>query len=376
MEQVFLAGCDAYDFDRIKRAVDLQFEALRLDALVRPGCNAVIKPNLVMRSGPDAAVATHPLVTAAVGRRLQELGASVTIAESSGGPYTPSALRGVFSACGYTRMAEEYGFALNTDCSHREVGAPDGKRSKAFQVISPILDADLVVDIAKLKSHCMTGMSGAVKNMFGVVPGLMKPELHCRFPEKDRFSEMLVDLCETVRPAVSIVDGVTAMEGNGPTGGSPRFVGALIAGVNPYCVDMVCAELMAMDPAEILMLKNAMERGLCPKDPGEIRVLGEEPRSFRVPDFKQPESKSSNFINYLPKFLRPAAAKLATPVPKIREKDCVGCGKCAESCPQHTIRVVGGKARIDYSNCIRCYCCHEMCPARAVDIRRFSLFRF
>ena len=175
-------------------------------------------------------------------------------------------------------------------------------------------------------------------------------------------------------PQISLVDGIMAMEGNGPSGGNSRFVGAVIAGKNPFAVDVVCARLMAMEPADIFMLRSGMERGICPKTIEEIDLLGELLDSLIVPDFLPPESKSGDFITRLPKFLRPLASKIATPIPKIRERDCIGCGKCAESCPQHTIAILQRKAKITYRECIRCYCCHEMCPAKAIDIKRFPLF--
>ena len=375
-EQVCLSACSGYDWEQLQATVAKQFQLLGLDALVRPGMKAVIKPNLVIRSGTDAGIATHPLVTAAVALRLRELGANVLVAESPGGPYTPAALKLIYSGCGYEEMSRQFDIPLNLDCSYREVQAPHGKRCRAFPVITPILDADIVIDIAKMKSHCMTMLSGAVKNLFGVVPGLMKPEFHCRFPEKPPFNEMLVDLCQLVKPTFCFVDGILAMEGNGPTGGKPRFMGALLAGRSPYAVDMVCASLMNMEPMNVLMLQEAAERGLCPTSLEEIQVLGEKVSSLRAEDFLQPESKTSNFIEKLPKFLQPMATRLATPYPKIRTKQCVGCGKCAESCPQHTVTVAGSpkKAKIDYSRCIRCYCCHEMCPAHVIDIKRLSLF--
>lgn len=379
MEEVYLSRCASYDFQALSEIIGAQLHALGAESLVRPGCKAVIKPNLVLKAGPESGVATHPLVVAAVGCWLKSLGAVVTIAESPGGVYTPASLKSVYTACGYVEMAEKYGLTLNYGCGFTETKAPQGKRSRLFDVIDPILQADLIVDAAKLKSHCMMGLSGASKNMFGSVPGLMKPELHCRFPEKEPFAEMLVDLCELVKPSLCIVDGITAMEGNGPTGGTARFGGVVLASRNPYAVDLVCAELINMRPETIPLLKNAMERGLCPKSLGEILVLGDSVAACKMADFKQPESKSSDFIDRLPERLRPLATKITTPYPKIRERDCVGCGKCAESCPQKTICFVkakkGRKARIDYSQCIRCYCCHEMCPERTVDIKRFSLFR-
>ena len=127
-----------------------------------------------------------------------------------------------------------------------------------------------------------------------------------------------------------------------------------------------------MRPEEILTLQNARARGLCADAP--LEVLGDPLDSVRVPDFKRARSSDVDFLARVPKAFRPLAKKIATPYPRIRRKSCVGCGKCAESCPQHTIAVRGGKAQIDYSKCIRCFCCHEMCPKHVIDIRRFSIF--
>ncbi len=377
-EKVYLSACAGYEWEPLRQAVAEQFQALELEKLVKPGCKAVIKPNLVVKAGPDSGIATHPLVTAAVALQLRELGAEVLIAESPGGLYTPSALKGIYAACGYDKMSREFNIPLNYDCTHREVQFPEGKRSRLFPIITPILEADLIVDIAKMKSHCMTMLSGAMKNLFGTVPGLMKPEFHCRFPEKPAFNEMLVDLCQLVKPSICFVDGIIAMEGNGPTGGRPRPMGVLAGSTSPYALDMACAAMMNMEPMDVLMLRDAASRGLCPQSLDEVEVLGQPLESFRAEDFLQPESKTSNFIEKLPKFMQPLATRIATPYPKIRTAKCIGCGKCAESCPQHTITVEGQprKAHIDYSQCIRCYCCHEMCPAHVIDIKRFSLFKF
>lgn len=375
MEQtVFLTSCPDYSPASLRRAVDQAFDTLAFSKLVFPGAKVLVKPNLLMKSKPDAAIITHPNVVAAVAGKIQELGGVVTIADSPGGLYHPTVLKNVYAASGYTEMAKEHGFTLNFDCSYADLAVPNGKRSKLFPVITPALQTDLIVDIAKLKSHCMTGMSGTVKNMFGVVPGLMKPELHCRFPDKAHFGEMLADLCEALAPKICFVDAVTAMEGNGPSGGTPRFVGALIAGANPFAVDVVCAHVMAMDPSRIFMLRSGMQRGICPENIDQITLLGTPLADLAVPDFLAPESKPTNFLTHVPKFLRPLATKITTPIPKIRERDCIGCGKCAESCPQHTIALEQHKAHIAYRECIRCYCCHEMCPVQAIDIKRFRLF--
>lgn len=375
-ERVCLSACETYQYEKIRAVLKEQFAALAVRELIKPGALAVLKPNLLARAAPDSAIVTHPLVTAAAASLLKDLGARVLVAESPGGPYTLGALKGIYKACGYAEMAQAYGVELNLDCSFSDFKAPNGRRSKLFPIIAPIQNADLIVDLAKMKTHCMTGMSGAVKNLFGTVPGLMKPELHCRFPQKEEFAEMLVDLCESLAPRLCVVDAVTAMEGNGPSGGNPRFVGALISSRSPYAADVLAARLMGISAGDIPMLKNAVDRGLCPGSAEQLDIVGGPVEQFVVPDFLEPESKSGDFLDRLPKFLRPAAAKIATPVPKIRTKDCIGCGKCAQSCPQHTIRVVDGKAQIQYGNCIRCYCCHEMCPIHVIDIKRFRLFHW
>lgn len=340
-ERVCVSACASYELEAVRAAVQEQFDALHAQELLFPGCCVVIKPNLVLRSKPEEGLITHPAVVAAVAAELLERGAgSVTVAESPGGPYTPQ-----------------------------------GKRSKLFDIIRPILEADVLVDIAKLKTHGMMGLSAAVKNLFGCVPGLMKPELHCRFPEREAFAEMLVDLCCALKPALCVVDGIVGMEGNGPTGGMPRFIGALVSSRNPFAADVVCAKLIHQEPARVPYLKEGMARGVCPVGTEALDLWGVPPERLAVQDFVQPEASSVDFLERVPKFLRPLAERIATPVPRIQKKNCIGCGKCAESCPQHTIRIVDGHAVIQYRNCIRCYCCHEMCPKHVIDIKRFRLFR-
>lgn len=374
--RVCLSACDTYDFEAVRAVLREQFDALHVEELLFPGCRVVIKPNLVLRSKPEEGAITHPAVVAAVAAELLERGAgSVTVAESPGGPYTPPLLRAIYDAGGYTEFAKTCGFSLNMDCSYAPLEVPAGKRSKLFDIIQPVLQADVLVDVAKLKTHGMMGLSAAVKNLFGCVPGLMKPELHCRFPDKAAFAEMLVDLCCALKPALCVVDGIVGMEGNGPTGGTPRPVGALAASRDPFAVDVVCAALIRQDPARVPYLRAGMARGVCSEHLEALELWGAPVETLAVRDFVQPESCSVDFLDWLPGFLRPLAEKIATPVPRIRTDHCVGCGKCAESCPQHTIHMESGHAVIQYRDCIRCYCCHEMCPKHVIDIKRFRLFR-
>ena len=372
--RVWLAQCPDYG-QSLEEKIERAFDALQVWDKIRPGMRVVLKPNLVMSSKPEQAIITHPAFTAAVGKCVQKAGGRVVIAESPGGPYTPAAMKAMFRATGYRDMAEACGFTLYTDCKSREVTLPQAKRCRELSVVEPFLDRDYLIDLPKLKTHSMVGFSGAVKNLFGTVPGLQKPELHCRFPEREPFSEMLCDLCHFLGPDLSLMDGIWAMEGNGPTGGQRRDLHVIAGSESPWALDVAAASLVGLEPEKITMLWEGHERGYGPLDLSELELVGDPMETLLAPDFLKAQASSTDFIDRLPKFLRPAAKKLATPYPRIDKKRCVGCGKCAESCPQHTISLREGKAVIRYQNCIRCFCCHEMCPKHVVQIKRLGLLR-
>ncbi len=375
METVLLKQLRTYDPDALEPVIDRIFRTFGVYDDLRPGMTAVLKPNLILRSDPAAAAVTHPLFVQAVGRCVQKTGARVLIAESPGGPYAPGVMRGHFKGCGYTQMAEANGFLLYTDCQSREVALPQGRRCRQAPIVEPFLGADYLIDLPKVKTHSMVGYSGAVKNLFGCVPGLQKPELHCRFPERGDFSEMLVDLAEFLAPQFTVMDGIWAMEGDGPTGGDRRELGLVAAGRNPFAADVAVAALLGMVPENVDMLRIGAQRGLGPRTLGEVELLGDDFAALAAPDFRKAKVSSTDFVDRLPRALRPMAKKWVTPRPKIDRKRCVGCGKCAESCPQHTITLVDRKAQIDSSRCIRCFCCQEMCPQHCIQVKRLSLLK-
>ena len=169
-----------------------------------------------------------------MGRCVQKAGGQVIIAESPGGPYTPAAMKAVFRGCGYTEMAKECGFTLYTDCKSREVSLPGAVRCRQLSVAEPFLTRDYLIDLAKLKTHGMVGFFRGGEEFVRDGAGAAKAELHCRFPEKQAFSEMLVDLCDFLKPDLCFTDGILAMEATAPTGGQPRRMGVLGASKSPY----------------------------------------------------------------------------------------------------------------------------------------------
>lgn len=383
---VALDRVSSYDADAIERVLRAQIDKLGVSDMFKNKVVA-IKPNLVMKKSPEAAATTHPAVLEAVIRILKDFAKDIVIAESPGGLYTPQTLSATYKGCGISAVAEKYGVKLNLDVSARDVEAPNGKTSKMFSIITPILEADVIVNLAKLKSHSLTGYSGAVKNYFGTVPGVTKFEMHARFPDYNDFGSMLVDLCQMhieSKPTFNVLDGILAMEGNGPTGGNPRKVECILSGTNPFTVDNIGAQIIGVDG--IIMLDEGARRGLGAECASEITLLSDEPiENFKVDDFEKPDTTKkrgigSSLLAKLPTMFGGRLNSWLQPRPVINTKTCVGCGECERSCPRHTIEMRTNKkgkkqAFIIDNECIKCYCCQELCPFKAVKIKKNPIIK-
>ncbi len=388
---VYVAECRDYNEDVI-------FERLMKmnDVIGTPdfsGKRVVIKPNLVSKRTPDEAITVNPAVLSAVIRWLIANGAdNITIAESPGGVYSVPRLRGIYAASDVDAVAATHGVTLNYDLGYSEVSHPDGRICRLFEIIAPIINADVVVDLCKLKTHALTGMSAAVKNLFGVVPGIVKFEMHSRYPDYGDFSAMLCDLCELIAKRVelySVTDGIVGMEGNGPTAGTPRRIGALIVSRNPFAADTVASHIIGCE-GKIDMLNDAVLRGYTPALASDCNVIidGVTVESLSVKDYKQPDSARHNTIEIVRNLFGGRIYKLFEPYPIVDYKACLGCGECAVSCPRKTIimkpkaEVKGASAcraktvpSILRDDCIRCFCCQELCPHGVIRIKKNPITR-
>ena len=217
----------------------------------------------------------------------------------------------------------------------------------------------------------MTILSAGIKNLFGCVPGLQKPEMHYRYPNIDDFSNMLVELAQTVKPDITVIDAIDGMEGNGPNAGDPRHLGLTFASRDVFTQDCFAASYIGLDPDRIPMLKIAKAKGLA--KPEEAELIGDG-RDAAAIAFKLPSSSNIDFLTGVPDFIRvplnTAANALLKPMPKLTREKCIGCGKCAESCPPQIITISDKKAHFKRKGCISCFCCQEMCPAHAIEIKR------
>ena len=365
---VSVRRCEDYDVSKIEKIFREQIFELGIDLSAFAGKRIAVKPNLVVASKPDTAACTNPAVIEAVSRIAVSCGAHVTIAESPGGPFTLSLMKHNYKMNKVDEVAKNSGAVFNTDMGFRTMSAPNAKNSKNFNVINAIADADVIFNVCKLKTHTLTGMTNAVKNLFGVIPGTQKVEMHARFSNQQKFGDVLIDLCDMLcssKRIISFCDAVVGMEGNGPSGGSPRKVGCLLVSENPYALDLAASEIIYHD-GEVPMVEEAKRRGLCPKE-SEMCILGDDIDSFRVKDYLHSDAKRGKIFSLLPPFLQPR--------PEVISSKCVGCGRCAENCPANAISVRGGKAVIDRKGCIKCFCCQELCPIHAVDIKKNIIFK-
>ena len=338
---------------------------------VTPGMRVAVKANLVTFMKPENAATTHPRLLAELCRLLTERGAQVTVGDSPGGPWSAAAVNVVYNATG-VRAVERAGAALNRNFGQREVSFPAGKVCKSFPFTAWLDEADAVIDVCKLKTHGLAAMSCAVKNLFGVIPGTRKPEFHYLYPQLDQFADMLVDLNEYVKPRLTLVDAVECMEGNGPTQGTPRHMGALVASGSTYKADLLCAALIGLDAQTCPTVAAAAARGLCPEKVEALRVCGDL-TPFLQPDFEKVPLRGGVEFFGKSKLTLAFLNRCFGAYPRVDGKKCVGCGKCADTCPMHTIRIKRGHAAIGRSSCIRCFCCQEFCPKGAISVARTPL---
>lgn len=364
---VAVVRCKTYDVEAVKPALEEAVNAVNGLDFVMPGMKIIIKPNLVSFKKPDAAATTHPALLEALVEMLLARGADVTIGDSPGGPHSLPLLNRVYTATGMDRL-EKLGAKLNRNMNEKTVDFPEGKVLKNFTYTEYLDEADAIIDFCKLKSHGMLGMSAAVKNLFGTIPGLKKPEVHYKFQNDAEFADMLVDLNEYFKPRLAICDAVVGMEGNGPTAGTPRQIGAIIASKSTYYADVVGAELIGMNIDGLPTLQAAYERGFAPASSKNLRVYGDI-RALTVDDFKAPPVRGLSFMrkgNVL-HFISKAALEHK---PTLKKRFCVGCGECARMCPAKAIKMKNKKPHINREKCIRCFCCQEFCPRAAMVAHR------
>ena len=379
--QVYAASCP--DYEQAEACIRALVEQMGgMGRFVRPGERIVLKANLLRAAPPESAICTHPAVVEAVAKLVAEAGGTAVIADSPGGAlHKEAVLRSLYEKTGMAAAAAAAGAELSMDSSTRTVSLPEGKVLRQAEIITPVAEADGVIDLCKMKTHVLMSMTGAVKNLFGVIPGLSKVGYHATHPDHETFADVLLDLTGYVKPRLSLMDGILAMEGDGPgSSGTPRQAGLLLAAANPLALDTAAGAIMNLPRQDNPVLLAAERRGLTPCRMEDVELIGGTVEELRMADYKFPASTKSNLMDFLGPLARPAerlCKKALSQTPRIDGAKCVGCGICAKSCPGQAIAMTapGKKARISQKACIHCYCCHELCPQKAVELHQSWLGR-
>jgi uncharacterized protein (DUF362 family)/NAD-dependent dihydropyrimidine dehydrogenase PreA subunit len=372
LSRVYVAICQSYDQETVEAALNESLKPFTAEKpLIKPGQKVVLKPNLLQARSPEGAVTTHPALVAEVARWVKRLGAMPVIADSPGGQFTAGVLRRLYRATGMAVVAEETGAVLNYDTVSTFLPCQEGSLMKMLDAAKVMADADAIISLPKLKTHGLTRFTGATKNLFGTVPGITKAAYHTKLPYLDSFSDMLIDVLCHYKPVLTIMDAVIGMEGDGPSGGDPKYAGLLLTSTDGIALDVVATSIIGMPPLSVPPIAAAARRGLTTGRVEDIDILGIALKALEVEDFRKP-STGSRDMRWVPRFLRSwlNAQLLASPVASTR---CIACGVCVKNCPVQAITIVNDRAHMDLKECIRCYCCHELCPVNAVDLRQSYL---
>ncbi|MGM0602219.1 MAG: DUF362 domain-containing protein [Bacillota bacterium] len=369
MIKVSLKKCDSYKQENIEKTLDILIDNLGgWDQYIQEGKKVLLKTNLLMGKNPELAITTHPEILRAVGKKVKNMGADVIIGDSPGGPFNENSLKRAYKKSGIYEIAAEEGFELNYNTEEKTVEFKEGKIIKSFVLGKYVLDADFIINLPKLKTHGLTMYTGAVKNLFGCVPGVLKAEYHLKMQAVENFSRMLNDLALLVKPGLTIMDGIIGMEGDGPSSGKPRNFNYLLASESPFYLDRAAVEIMGINPPDIVpLIKTCHEDGLIAEDNYEI--VGDKLVSCEDVKIPSIEGESNLLDDKMPDFLAEFLEKFLRPKPVFDREKCVGCRTCAENCPPEAITMVDNFPEVDLDLCIRCFCCQELCPYDAVDIK-------
>ena len=375
LSRVHIARCPDYAEANVEAAVRESVAALGgMAAFAKPGQRVIVKPNLLRPATPAQGVSTHPAVVKAVVKLVLEVGATPIIVDSPGGPHNRAYLRVLYSTTGMDTVSQETGASISDDMRTTRVSHPQGHLIKLVDMLAIIAEADAIINLPKLKTHGLTTMTGAIKNLFGVIPGITKAGYHAKLQTPRQFSEMLIDVFHCCHPVLNVMDAVVGMEGNGPSNGKLRDVGLILASGDGIALDVVAASLAGIEPLSVPPLAVAADWGQTTGKVEDIELSGTPLAEARVSrPFALPKSADRprrGLLRTLGLGWRPTRFLVVNPSANAR---CTGCRTCERSCPVEAIRMENRHAVMDLNKCIRCYCCHELCPHDAIDLKRHWL---
>lgn len=361
--KVSIVRAHDYDYAEIYAAVGKGIELVGgLAKIVPPGSKVFVKINHVSPPSPaEKGIVTHPVFVEAVLDLLKEVSADITVGDdiqSTGDGFQVSGFRQMCQRAGVRiTNLKEAGF-VETVCN--------GHFLEKVYLSRILLDADVIINLPKLKTHSLCVFTGGVKNMYGTIPSGLRRKFHAEYIRNEDFSQVLTDIFSAIRPQLTIMDGIIAMEGEGPAAGSLRRLGVILTSQDAVAVDAVATKIIGLNPMGIPTTRYSDERGLGVGNLQNIEVIGERIDSVAVPDFKPPASAVNTLARRVPRFLSRFTLRQLSIKPSVIERRCSGCSECEKICPVGAISVSSKTAKIDYSICIQCMCCHEVCRFNAI----------
>jgi uncharacterized protein (DUF362 family)/Pyruvate/2-oxoacid:ferredoxin oxidoreductase delta subunit len=364
---VAVVRCGSYDRHEVEDALARALGLLEgAGAVPRLEGDVLLKPNFLYPSRRESLVCTDPEVVRAAAAWAARSGARVRLGDSPGFGTAAWAAR----ASGVAKAIE--GIPVEVVEFSETVGV-QGRRVKSLELAKAAVEAGAIVNLAKFKTHGLMGLTLAVKNLFGTVPGLRKSGWHLKTgDDRKAFARLLADVAAALPRGIHVLDGVVAMEGNGPGSGTPRPLGVLLASPDPVALDRIACGIAGFPPREVPVFEAAREAGFGETDPSRIEVLGDDPRALAARGF-QPAGPSGSVFRELgvPPRVMNWLRRIYAPGPAADPRRCRSCGLCVKVCPAGAVRMrEGGAPSFDRNRCVRCLCCQEMCPAGAIHARR------
>ena len=359
---VSIVKCQDYDEDKVLTGLRQSIDLIGgIQTFVRNGHRVLLKPNLLYGKSAEKGVTTHPAIVKGMIEIVREAGGIPSIGDS---PAVGS----------LTKTAEKAGIKAIADemkCPLIEFDKPvrppkkEGRIFKQLEIDRLVLEADVIINLPKLKTHSMMLLTLGVKNLFGCIPGPRKALYHLQAGEDRKiFAQILFEIYQVIQPSLTILDGIVGMEGNGPNSGRPIPIGLMLASGDSLSLDQVVCDLVGISRKSLLTNRVAFEQGM---GKNEIEIVGEKVQNVKIPNFRFPTLSQPAWN--LPGFLRKGLKSALTSKPFIEEKICNACVRCEQICPPKALTQKGKGLVFDYGQCIRCFCCLEVCPEGAILIK-------
>ncbi|MDY6915749.1 MAG: DUF362 domain-containing protein [Candidatus Cloacimonadota bacterium] len=368
--KVFIENIKSYDYDKVRQFLQNVATEISLWKQLEGKNIILLKPNMLGAYEPKKAVTTHPLVLEVIIDMLLEHGKEVMIGDSPGGT---TSVQQVYESTGIKELTHKKQVEL---VNFSDYGVVNKKtKNHNFGISKYIYEADAVINVAKYKTHSLMYYTGAIKNLYGTIPGLKKSDYHKQNPELEKFSTVISELYLAIRPKLilNIVDGIIGMEGEGPSAGEVRRFNIMFASQSGGALDLIAGKMMGFKTEQLKYITEVMKAEGVKEEQIEID------KHWRGFQFKNVKIKRvSAFIKilaYSPTFLKNIFRKLYFYYPAFDERKCRLCKVCEKSCPVQAITIKQGAVKpvIDYNKCIKCMCCHELCPYQAVYIKKSLL---